>query len=443
MIKVARYDDNFNSVYETDKRTVIVYGAGGGLDKYFKYLTHIDVICDRKAGKIKEYQGIHVIDPSELKKYDKPLYIIISLMNRDICNEIIDELEEKGIDATVFYLYDNIAFGYNYYDTLRTEYDTNLIKDVLSVNIVCRDESWIFSKFVDRMSGCLKSKNVKVSVSKTTRDDVDINHHICYMTYEPRENDTLMITHVDCWKKLDILKKQLEIAGMGICMSSDTMTKLIDYGIPRKKLCYINPAHDQVIKPHKYLIGITNRCYDKGDLRRRASALLDILDDISTDYFKFFIMGSGWDEIVEHMQKSGFEIEYFPHFDYEIYVSKMQLIDYYMFTGFDEGSMGFLDALTAGAGTIVTPQGFHLDVGCNIDYPCSTVEEFRNAFIDLKNKREEKIMAVDKWTWDNYTNKHLEIWNYLLKRVPLSEIYKNQLLYKDGIFSTLIEDNRI
>ena len=53
------------------------------------------------------------------------------------------------------------------------------------------------------------------------------------------------------------------------------------------------------------------------------------------------------------------------------------------------------------------------------------------------------MQSVANWTWNQYVLKHLEIWNYLLRRKSLSELYKNQLFYEDGIFSMLIEDNRI
>ena len=188
---------------------------------------------------------------------------------------------------------------------------------------------------------------------------------------------------------------------------------------------------------------ITNRCYDGVDLRKRADSLLDVLEGVDASYFRFVIMGSGWDRIVERMRESGFEVEYYPEFIYDTYSVLMQQIDYYLYMGFDEGAMGYLDALAAGAGTIVTPQGFHLDVDCPIDYPCSTVKQFREAFLDLQEKRKRKTDAVKEWNWRNYAVKHLEIWEYLLARKPLKELYKNQLIYEDGIFSMLPEDHRI
>ena len=59
----------------------------------------------------------------------------------------------------------------------------------------------------------------------------------------------------------------------------------------------------------------------------------------------------------------------------------------YLFWGFDEGSMGFLDALSAGVETIVTPQGYHLDIPNGITYPCRIISDFEHVLIDIQNKR--------------------------------------------------------
>ena len=86
---------------------------------------------------------------------------------------------------------------------------------------------------------------------------------------------------------------------------------------------------------------------------------MDIGGQLDPDYFHFKIMGAGWDKIVKQMRCMGFEIDYYADFDYDVYVRMIQTLDYYLFWGFDEGSMGYLDALAAGVETIVTPQGYH------------------------------------------------------------------------------------
>lgn len=442
MIEILKYSDDFREFYKYEQRPVIVYGAGFGLENCYADLPHIDMICDKNAESIKTFHGEAVYMPEQISAYTEPVYIIVCIINENVFYEVCQELEKICVDARIIHAFNNIAFGNSFWRTPK-EYRATKVNEKLRINIVCLEEAWIFRKFAERMCENLKNENVEVEISSDTRDDVDINHHIPYVAYKPYPNDTLMITHVDNMRKIMLLKKQLETAGMGICMSKDTLNKLAAYGVPRNKLCYINPAQDNVIKPRKYVIGITHKCHDEQDVRKRATAVLDVIDGVCPDYFRFIIMGAGWNDIITEIQNKGFEVSYYPEFIYDLYTELMQQIDYFLYMGFDEGTMGYLDALAAGAGTIVTPQGYHLDVDCPIDYPCSTVKQFREAFLDLQAKKEKKIRSVEEWTWKNYTLKHMEVWNYLLHRTELKELYKKQLFYEDGIYSVMMEDNRV
>ena len=110
-------------------------------------------------------------------------------------------------------------------------------------------------------------------------------------------------------------------------------------------------------------------------------------------------------------------------------------MDYYLYWGFDEGSMGYLDALAAGIGTIVTPQGYHLDFKGGPTYSCNTVQDFEDVLLELEMNRKKIVNSVKKHTWSNYTKKHLEIWKSILGITQ--DLYNNQHMYMDGIFSTL------
>ena len=92
-----------------------------------------------------------------------------------------------------------------------------------------------------------------------------------YLDYDPKKRslvDSLMITHIDRREKLETIKNQMAYARIGICMSKETMQLLINYGIDPTKLCYINPAHDNVIQPKKLLIGLASKIYADGRKKR-------------------------------------------------------------------------------------------------------------------------------------------------------------------------------
>lgn len=438
MIKIAEYEENFiDDIIKYDK--VIVYGAGSAAKIAFPYIPKIDFFCDRNANQIKELNGIPVITLEQLERIDN-FCILVCINNRDsVFQSVCKQLENYNINTKIYNYYHNTAFNCfrgNY------EYVTKKSEKPLNVNLISYDAGWILGKFARKMKEELEKAGINASISNCVDINADINHHIAYHKYEPIMdcNDTLMITHVDCIQKINLIKHQLKKAKMGICMSKDTMEKLTMWGVPREKLCYVNPAQDGVIKPKKYVLGITHKTHTEIDYRKNPEIVLELCKKISPNYFEFKIMGSGWDTIVKEMQELGFTVTYYAEFDYDKYISLIPQLDYYLFYGYDEGSMGYLDALAAGIQTIVTPQGYHLDIKDGITYACETVEDFIEVLLKIQQEREKIVGSIKPYTWESYVMKHLEIWNYITRRSSLNDLLKNRHWYNDGIFSVMIDN---
>jgi len=309
----------------------------------------------------------------------------------------------------------------------------------MKINIIYYESGWILYKFAKCVYDELSQIGIEVTLSQKFNSNANINHYFV-PNYTDKVDDltTFMITHVDTSRKVAQIKEQTDKGGIGICMSRDTKNMLIANGIKANKLCYINPAQDGQIKPRKIILGFTHRVY--GDNRKRERMLLDICKEINPDFFRFIIMGNGWEDIVSEMSSMGFEIEYYPEFDKKKYNELMMQLDYYCYFGFDEGSMGYLDAVAAGVGTIVTPQGYHLDTEYGITYPVSTIDEIIDALHEIENKKKMSLKFLKTWTWKNYALKHLEIWKYMLGAENLTSILSTRGWYKDGIYSLLLND---
>jgi hypothetical protein len=221
-----------------------------------------------------------------------------------------------------------------------------------------------------------------------------------------------MITHIDNLSKLEHLKNQLQNAAVGICMSKHTQMYLVKMGVDNNKLCYINPAHDGVIPIKKIIIGLTAKVQNDG---RKNEVYIDrLVKKIDREYFKFVIMGTGWESRVSNLKDNGFEITYYDHFDYNEYIKLIPSLDYYLYMGTDEGQMGWIDALAAGVKTIVTPQGYHLDIPNGITHPFTSYKELEDVFLMLQKNKKILTQPVASWTWYNYTLKHVELWRHLL-----------------------------
>lgn len=422
----------------------IVYGAGEITKKRHNDFGRIDYIVDKRAIEISNIAGIPCILPKDLENIESNLCILISLNNNSLFCDICDELDKLNINAVVFYLFDNPAF-----DTFDFSYPKKYQrKDKLNIRIVCNKDGWIFQKFAEKLREELTLLGHIVTVSEISDPNADINHYISYGNLQNFSSNyigkqTTMITHIDSVIKKELVKFQADHDVLGICMSEDTMNKLTTWGVKRERLCYVNPAHDHVIQPRKIVLGITNRCYGSYDLRKRDDLMYEVLKKVNPDLFELRIMGSGWDDIVADIKKLGIQVTYYDEFDREQYVQLMPSLDYWIYYGFDEGAMGYLDAMAAGIKTIVTPQGYHLDTKEKPTYLCETIDDFVEVLLKIQNEIERRIASVACWTWENYAKKHLEIWEYLLNCKPLKELYVHQNEYSDGIYSMLLSNNEI
>jgi hypothetical protein len=200
-------------------------------------------------------------------------------------------------------------------------------------------------------------------------------------------------------------------------MSRMTVEQLVEGGIPRNKLCYVTIAHDGVIQPRRVVLGITARLRPDG--AKREDILIDAIKTLRMDAFHFDIIGSGWERVIPLLEASGATVRYHPGTtdvlaDYRVIVERVPRFDYYLYFGFDEGSMGTLDALAAGVPTIITPQGFHLDIPHAITHSFTRADELAAILGRIIDDRNARIRSVSQLTWNEYARKHAAIWRAAL-----------------------------
>ncbi len=288
----------------------------------------------------------------------------------------------------------------------------------MKVHIVCYEDvhGWILGKFALKLQEHLRPLGVAATISKQPDPQADINHHIIYHDYDGRKTttETVMVTHIDTDWKRERLRQQLVNAAMGICCSAESVDALAAAGLPREKLCFVNPGHDGEMRARRTVVGITSKVQPSGC--KREGILLDLAQRLSPDEFQFRIMGAGWDEHVKQLRLAGFTVDHWKAFDRPEYLKLMPSLDYYLYLGLDEGSMGFMDALAAGVQTIVTTQGFHLDAPGGITHGWSEPAELFRIFESIARDKRLRQQAVANWTWPEYAKRHFALWSYLLAK---------------------------
>ena len=250
----------------------------------------------------------------------------------------------------------------------------------MRINIVNYEQgsnNGILTKMAVKLNEELIKLGHESYITQSPDNKADITHHINYLPYDhsksPDSINTLEITHIWEGYKLDALKKGMETADMGICFSPDTKSKLIHWGLDKKKLTYVLPAHNGRPRRHQVVAILTN-VYPDGC--KREEMFTSLVKTLNFNEWAFRIMGSGWSEILVPLVADGLQVDYFHNFDADIHQKILESSDYALYFGNDEGSMGLLDAANAGLKTIGTKQGFHIDMP--LDYYFDTQEELNN-----------------------------------------------------------------
>lgn len=283
-----------------------------------------------------------------------------------------------------------------------------------------------------RLADALRELDCDVGVGPAPDPDAHINHWMSFAFAVgcPATLNTMFVTHADDPYKIGLIQKKLSgPIQMALCMSPHAREELIGFGIPANRLWYSLPALDAPVGPRRIRIGITTRVYDDG--RKRESFLRRLAADLPLHRFHFDIYGSGWDSVIHSLEVAGAKISYDPgtenwQDDYARIRAAIPYFDYYLYLGMDEGSLGTLDAVTAGIKTIVTAQGFHLSIPGGITHPFTQYDELKAIFIALDRQSGDAVSILSAWNWGNYAREHVDIWNVLLRHsgedVPLSEL---------------------
>ena len=288
----------------------------------------------------------------------------------------------------------------------------------MHVHIVCYEQppNWILGKISLKLCSTINTLGIESSISNQPDFNADINHHVYYLPFEGHKTkiDTLLVTHIDTRDKLKILLAQLSVADGAIFFSTETRNLLQIAGAPENKLITINPPQDEVIKPRNLRIGILTNIYP--NFRKREDLIFELISSTNLEGFEFIIMGTGWESFIELLEKKGIKYTWYSEFEHDEYVKVVPELDYFLYTGKDEGSMAFLDILAADVKTIVTPQGFHLDPMVAIDHPFETADELKEIFNHIMDNRRLKPKSVAMWTWENYAIQHIAFWRSLMNK---------------------------
>ena len=307
----------------------------------------------------------------------------------------------------------------------------------IRIVLASQNAGWVIGKMAHRLCESLQAIGCVADVAEVPDPKADINHWMSFAFADgcPRTLNTMLVTHADDPFKVRLIRER--VSGpiqLALCMSSHATQELTDLGVPGERLWFILPALDAPIAPRRIRVGITTRVYDDG--RKREALVARMARELPLDCFHFDIHGAGWEPVIQTLERAGAVVNFDPgsddwQGDYARIQAAIPNFDYYLYLGMDEGSLGTLDAVSAGVKTIVTAQGFHLAIPGGITHPFVEYDELLAIFRALRAGFEEGRGRLSHWTWGAYAREHRGVWEAMLRNrgatVPRAELIATQV----------------
>ena len=282
------------------------------------------------------------------------------------------------------------------------------------------NHGWILEKIAVRLCSQFNSHGIKAEILSAPSDRSNFKFWMQYtdkslLKYSRINNGTrlsALVTHVDDSLKLkniiDLKKRGVDL----IFMSSDHGNKIArDCGF-RENFFSVRIGSD-LLDLNEFRIGIVSKSYPDG--RKNENWLIELAKKGHLGKSELYIIGRGWGRHVKILRKFGVKVKLFDdeensYPDYSELVEITKSFDLFIYPGFDEGSMGSLDAYILGLNMLVSRQGFHMEFHLDDSSLFSTYSEFEHKFKSKRNVYAQRQLSLSDWTWESTAEALLEYW---------------------------------
>ena len=242
---------------------------------------------------------------------------------------------------------------------------------MINVSIVLHEnnEGWILEKFAQKIANTLDKNKYNVQVSRSPDENAEIIFWMHYLNTDlsllgkPKIH-FIVVPHVDNPIKLAQLQRVMRNDVHLICFSKELENKLKVIFPKNTKILSLEFGNDLAPKERKFVVGMASNIYSDG--RKNENWISEFGIKNSNTNIKFIFIGKRWEETVESLTQLGVECEIYNagrnvDSSYEVVISQLKKLDLCIYTGFDEGSLGALDAYMLGVPLLISKQGFHLE----------------------------------------------------------------------------------
>jgi hypothetical protein len=283
------------------------------------------------------------------------------------------------------------------------------------------NSGWILEKIAQKISSELRKKGCIVSIKESPEFDTDVTFWIQYtdktlkesIKSKPRNVWSALVTHVDESSKL-MRVNILHRAGVNLIFMSDDHSKSVSKKInATTTLPSIRIGSDLAQVALEYKVGIVSKCHPDG--RKNEDWLISFSKKELFNNVVLTIIGTGWGATVKKLRKQGVKVNLYDGIEnvyppYPKIIEIQSTFDLFLYFGFDEGSLGALDAYLLNTDLLVTKQGFHLDFEIEEDSFCSDLLDAQRKFALKKDSFFNLRSNRNDWTWEGTAIALLGCW---------------------------------
>jgi hypothetical protein len=182
---------------------------------------------------------------------------------------------------------------------------------------------------------------------------------------------------------------------------------------------HISPGSD-VVSLECFNIVIASNYYPDG--RKNEDWVKRFITENPDLVFTLTLIGKSWGTFVQDLKTSKVKVEWYgpdTNFDleYALILKVIRQADLFLYTGFDEGSLGALDAYLLGVPLLISDQGFHKNFEKRGDISLfSNYEEFSANLRHIILEKNTTLRRNDEWAWSKYSDSHIQLWEALFKK---------------------------
>lgn len=283
------------------------------------------------------------------------------------------------------------------------------------------NKGWILEKIANRVCEEFKKLNLIANVRNAPKFDSDVTFWVQFTDKTLSVDSTFLggnlrstlVTHVDDAQKLSRVKKlyhsKIDLIFMSKMHASSIANSIGITQLPES----VRIGSDLAEQKKNFHIGIVSKCYPDG--RKNENWLLDFEKKGLFKNVTLTIIGTGWKSIADKLISKGVDVNLLdnhknPYPDYDEIIDIQKNFDLFFYFGFDEGSLGALDAYLLGTDLLITNQGFHTSFELSKDSFCENLIDAQQKFELKKAKYYANRELLGDWSWTNTANELLLHW---------------------------------